>query len=201
MGLGLSSLRSSWGPQLDAQGGCWSSRVWPLGERRSGAGGLEQLKPLCASGLGRQPGDLISTPGNIRVLCRLRPGTPSSLVSSEPGPGGTVTTCYRGHQRRFRLDWVFPPDASQEEVKLHPRTRVGFPPSPQESSGALAPFPALSSSQERDWLDSGREGEATDAGLAAKLGTAVPSRVSPLCPSPPPRLCRPKGNIWFRQEG
>ncbi|XP_055288169.1 kinesin-like protein KIFC2 isoform X8 [Moschus berezovskii] len=64
----------------------------------------------------RQPLDLISTPGNIRVLCRLRPGTPSSLVSLEPGPGGTVTTCYRGHQRRFRLDWVFPPHASQEEV-------------------------------------------------------------------------------------
>uniref|UniRef100_A0A8C2VF13 Kinesin-like protein n=1 Tax=Chinchilla lanigera TaxID=34839 RepID=A0A8C2VF13_CHILA len=53
---------------------------------------------------------------NIRVLCRLRPGTPSSLVSVEPGPGGTVTTCYRGRQRRFCLDWVFPPDASQEEV-------------------------------------------------------------------------------------
>lgn len=27
-GLGLSSLRSSRGPQLDAQGDCWSSRVW-----------------------------------------------------------------------------------------------------------------------------------------------------------------------------
>lgn len=50
------------------------------------------------------------------MLCRLRPGTPSSLVSSEPGPSGTVTTCYRGRQRRFRLDWVFSPEASQEEV-------------------------------------------------------------------------------------
>ncbi|XP_069847751.1 kinesin-like protein KIFC2 [Dipodomys merriami] len=62
------------------------------------------------------PGRLLELKGNIRVLCRLRPGTPSSLVSLEPGPGGTITTCYRGRQRRFCLDWVFPPDASQEEV-------------------------------------------------------------------------------------
>ncbi|ELK11757.1 Kinesin-like protein KIFC2 [Pteropus alecto] len=86
------------------------------------------LGALSASGAGTQlpqeqqgppsgcPGRLLELKGNIRVLCRLRPGTPSSLVSSEPGPGGTVTTCYRGHQHRFRLDWVFPPDASQEEV-------------------------------------------------------------------------------------
>ncbi|XP_042109800.1 kinesin-like protein KIFC2 isoform X3 [Ovis aries] len=76
--------------------------------------GFSERSP--GTGPRRQPLDLISTPGNIRVLCRLRPGTPSSLVSLEPGPGGTVTTCYRGHQRRFRLDWVFPPHASQEEV-------------------------------------------------------------------------------------
>ncbi|XP_006830948.1 PREDICTED: kinesin-like protein KIFC2 [Chrysochloris asiatica] len=62
------------------------------------------------------PGRLLELKGNIRVLCRLRPGAPCGLVSTEPGPGGTVTTCYRGRQRRFRLDWVFPPDASQEEV-------------------------------------------------------------------------------------
>ncbi|XP_023604068.1 kinesin-like protein KIFC2 [Myotis lucifugus] len=85
------------------------------------------LRALSVSGAGPQlpegqqepptgcPGRLLELKGNIRVLCRLRPGTPSSLVSSAPGPGGTVTTCYRGHQRRFRLDWVFPPDASQEE--------------------------------------------------------------------------------------
>lgn len=54
--------------------------------------------------------------GNIRLLCRLRPGAPSHLVSVEPGRRGTVTTCYRGRQRCFRLDWVFAPDASQEEV-------------------------------------------------------------------------------------
>ncbi|KAM7236859.1 hypothetical protein CapIbe_012531, partial [Capra ibex] len=76
--------------------------------------GFSERSP--GTGPRRQPLDLISTPGNIRVLCRLRPGTPSSLVSLVPGPGGTVTTCYRGHQRRFRLDWVFPPHASQEEV-------------------------------------------------------------------------------------
>ena len=68
------------------------------------------------------------------MLCRLRPGTPSSLVSLEPGPGGTVTTCYRGHQRRFRLDWVFPPHASQEEVMFHPWICVSqIPWSPEEA--------------------------------------------------------------------
>ncbi|XP_048214324.1 kinesin-like protein KIFC2 isoform X1 [Perognathus longimembris pacificus] len=62
------------------------------------------------------PGRLLELKGNIRVLCRLRPGTSSSLMNLEPGPGGSITTCYRGRQRRFCLDWVFPPDASQEEV-------------------------------------------------------------------------------------
>ncbi|XP_039702077.1 kinesin-like protein KIFC2 isoform X7 [Pteropus medius] len=88
---------------------------WALGAlSASGAGTqLPQEQQGSPSGC---PGRLLELKGNIRVLCRLRPGTPSSLVSSEPGPGGTVTTCYRGHQHRFRLDWVFPPDASQEEV-------------------------------------------------------------------------------------
>ncbi|XP_040847498.1 kinesin-like protein KIFC2 [Ochotona curzoniae] len=62
------------------------------------------------------PGRLLELRGNIRLLCRLRPGAPSHLVSVEPGRRGTVTTCYRGRQRCFRLDWVFAPDASQEEV-------------------------------------------------------------------------------------
>lgn len=69
----------------------------------------------------------IVTPGNIRVLCRLRPGVPCGLVTAEPGPGGTISTCYRGRQRRFRLDWVFPPDASQEEVTLHSAPVVPLP--------------------------------------------------------------------------
>lgn len=111
---------------------------------------------------------MISTPGNIRVLCRLRPGTPSNLVSSEPGPGGTVTTCYRGHQRRFRLDWVFPPDASQEEVMLHPHTCVDPPSEPSARLGAKVP--RFQQERERGW----------EAGLEAKLGTYVPPRV-PLC--------------------
>ncbi|XP_039702080.1 kinesin-like protein KIFC2 isoform X9 [Pteropus medius] len=93
---------------------------WALGAlSASGAGTqLPQEQQGSPSGC---PGRLLELKGNIRVLCRLRPGTPSSLVSSEPGPGGTVTTCYRGHQHRFRLDWVFPPDASQEEGPPSPR--------------------------------------------------------------------------------
>ena len=123
-GLGLSSLRSNGGPRLDAQGGCWSSRVCGLD--------VEEVGPPHALGPGMRRADAISTPGNIRVLCRLRPGTPSSLVSSEPGPGGTVTTCYRGRQRRFRLDWVFSPEASQEEVMLHLcRPSLAVPPRPK----------------------------------------------------------------------
>ncbi|XP_023364116.1 kinesin-like protein KIFC2 isoform X2 [Otolemur garnettii] len=88
---------------------------WALGSLSAGESGTrlptgqQGPPPGC-------PGRLPELKGNIRVLCRLRPGTPSSLVSMEPGPGGTVTTCYRGHHRRFRLDWVFPPDTSQEEV-------------------------------------------------------------------------------------
>ena len=119
-GLGLSFLRNSGGPQLDAQGGCWSSRVWQAWK-------VEEEGPPHALGPGRQPTDVIFIPGNIRVLCRLRPGTPSSLVSSEPGPSGTVTTCYRGRQRRFHLDWVFSPEASQEEVMPHPCACAGLP--------------------------------------------------------------------------
>lgn len=80
------------------------------------------------------------------MLCRLRPGTPSSLVSSEPGPGGSVTTYYRGHRHRFRLDWVFPPDASQEEVML-PSDPWADPPS--ESPGGSGPLP-LSCSRWRE---------------------------------------------------
>ncbi|XP_074172643.1 kinesin-like protein KIFC2 isoform X7 [Rhinolophus sinicus] len=87
---------------------------WALGALSASGGGTqlpkEQQRPPAGC-----PGRLLELKGNIRVLCRLRPGTPSSLVSSEPGPGGTVTTCYRGRRHCFRLDWVFPPDASQEE--------------------------------------------------------------------------------------
>lgn len=138
------------GPQLDAQGGCWSSRVWQAWEVEGWGGKLEELEPLHALGPGRQPTDLISIPGNIRVLCRLRPGTPSSLVSLEPGPSGTVTTCYRGRQRRFRLDWVFSPEASQEEVMLHPCPCADLPSyCPRVRRGSRFPFIWLP-----QWLDS-----------------------------------------------
>ncbi|XP_012503555.1 PREDICTED: kinesin-like protein KIFC2 isoform X2 [Propithecus coquereli] len=88
---------------------------WALGALSAGGAGT-QLPTGQEGPSAGCPGRLPELKGNIRVLCRLRPGTPSSLVSVEPGPGGTVTTHYRGRHRRFRLDWVFPPDASQEEV-------------------------------------------------------------------------------------
>ncbi|KAK7801226.1 hypothetical protein U0070_015403 [Myodes glareolus] len=117
-GLGLSSQRGNRDHQLDAQGGFWNSRVrLALGveQRRLQDG---RRGALHVSGLRSQSAGVVPNAGNIRVLCRLRPaeGIPSSLVSVEPGQGGTITTCYRGRQHRFRLDWVFPPDASQEEV-------------------------------------------------------------------------------------
>lgn len=87
---------------------------WALGALSAGGAG-SQLPEEQGPPTGCQE-RLLELKGNIRVLCRLRPGTPSSLLSVEPGPRGTVTTCYRGRQRRFCLDWVFPPDASQEEV-------------------------------------------------------------------------------------
>lgn len=88
---------------------------WALGALSAGGPGPQPSEEPRGSPTGC-PGRLLELKGNIRVLCRLRPGAPSSQVSAEPGPGGTVTTCYRGRQRRFRLDWVFPPDAGQEEV-------------------------------------------------------------------------------------
>ncbi|KAM5280682.1 kinesin-like protein KIFC2 [Ctenodactylus gundi] len=88
---------------------------WALGTLSAGGAATQLLEGQQGPPAGC-PERLLELKGNIRVLCRLRPGTPSSLVSVEAGPGGTVTTCYRGRQRRFCLDWVFPADASQEEV-------------------------------------------------------------------------------------
>ncbi|XP_029778929.1 kinesin-like protein KIFC2 isoform X4 [Suricata suricatta] len=88
---------------------------WALGALSAGGAGAQLPEEQQGPPTGC-PGRLLELKGNIRVLCRLRPGTPSSLVSLEPGPSGTVTTCYRGRQRCFRLDWVFSPEASQEEV-------------------------------------------------------------------------------------
>ncbi|KAK2509010.1 hypothetical protein MC885_013693, partial [Smutsia gigantea] len=88
---------------------------WALGALSAGRAGTQLPEEQQGPPTGC-PGRLLELKGNIRVLCRLKPGTCSSLLSSESGPGGTITTCYRGHQRHFRLDWVFPPNASQEEV-------------------------------------------------------------------------------------
>lgn len=131
-GLGLSSQRGSRDHQLDAQGGFWNSRVrLALGveQRRLQDG---RRGALHVSGLRSQSAGVVPNAGNIRVLCRLRPaeGIPSSLVSVEPGQGGTITTCYRGRQHRFRLDWVFPPDASQEEVTATFTSVLTLPQSP-----------------------------------------------------------------------
>ncbi|XP_038616138.1 kinesin-like protein KIFC2 isoform X2 [Tachyglossus aculeatus] len=63
-------------------------------------------------------GPRLELKGNIRVLCRLKPGTPGDAMNVEPGPGGTITAQHRGRQRRFCLDRVFPPQATQEEVFL-----------------------------------------------------------------------------------
>ncbi|XP_043340192.1 kinesin-like protein KIFC2 isoform X6 [Cervus canadensis] len=110
-GLVSTFTQSCQGSLSEAQG----QVSWALGALSADGAGT-QLAEAPQGPLPGCPGRLLELKGNIRVLCRLRPGTPSSLVSLEPGPGGTVTTCYRGHQRRFRLDWVFPPHASQEEV-------------------------------------------------------------------------------------
>ncbi|XP_021071998.1 kinesin-like protein KIFC2 [Mus pahari] len=112
-GLVSTFTQSCQGSLSEAQG----QVSWALGALSAGKAKTQlpvghQAPPTGCSGR------LLELKGNIRVLCRLRPaeGQPSSLVSVEPGQGGTITTCYRGRQHRFRLDWVFPQDASQEEV-------------------------------------------------------------------------------------
>ncbi|XP_044514267.1 kinesin-like protein KIFC2 [Gracilinanus agilis] len=88
---------------------------WALGELSASQWGKRvpeiRKKPRRA-----YQGRLLELRGNIRVLCRLKPGSPGNLLNVNPGPGGTVTANYRGRQRHFRLDRVFPPDATQEEV-------------------------------------------------------------------------------------
>nr|XP_020670535.1 kinesin-like protein KIFC2 [Pogona vitticeps] len=69
---------------------------------------------------------LLELKGNIRVLCRLKPpaeeeqeereGDGGATVEADSTDDGTVTTCYKGKSRAFRLDKVFLPQATQEEV-------------------------------------------------------------------------------------
>ncbi|XP_053104011.1 kinesin-like protein KIFC2 isoform X2 [Hemicordylus capensis] len=70
---------------------------------------------------------LLELKGNIRVLCRLKPLTKADWQEEEGGPpsveadpmdDGCVTACYKGKERTFRLDKVFLPQATQEEVFL-----------------------------------------------------------------------------------
>lgn len=82
------------------------------------------------------------------MLCRLKPGVPSGLVSTEPGPGGTISICFRGRQRRFCLDWVFPSDTTQEEVTLHSgwlQSPDPYPPIPFPSQSTRCPSVLLPS--------------------------------------------------------
>ncbi|XP_012980631.1 kinesin-like protein KIFC2 isoform X2 [Mesocricetus auratus] len=112
-GLVSTFTQSCQGSLSEAQGQVsWALGALSAGGARNQLSEAQQGPPTGCSGR------LLELKGNIRVLCRLRPaeGTPSSPVSVEPGQGGTIATCYRGRQHRFRLDWVFPPDASQEEV-------------------------------------------------------------------------------------
>ncbi|XP_044309174.1 kinesin-like protein KIFC2 [Varanus komodoensis] len=66
---------------------------------------------------------LLELKGNIRVLCRLKPLTQEdqqegagAAVEAGPADDGCVRACYKGKERTFRLDKVFLPQATQEEV-------------------------------------------------------------------------------------
>ncbi|XP_066479199.1 kinesin-like protein KIFC2 [Tiliqua scincoides] len=67
---------------------------------------------------------LLEVKGNIRVLCRLKPlikadwkeGEVGTAVGADPTDDGCVTACYKGKERTFKLDKVFLPQATQEEV-------------------------------------------------------------------------------------
>ncbi|XP_013926804.1 PREDICTED: kinesin-like protein KIFC3, partial [Thamnophis sirtalis] len=70
---------------------------------------------------------LLELKGNIRVLCRLKPLTEEEQQQGAPGgprveagsaEDGSVTASYKGKEHHFKLDKVFLPCASQEEVFL-----------------------------------------------------------------------------------
>uniref|UniRef100_A0A4X2ME56 Kinesin-like protein n=1 Tax=Vombatus ursinus TaxID=29139 RepID=A0A4X2ME56_VOMUR len=110
-GLVIAFTQNYQGALKEAQG----QVCWALGELSGSQWGRrvpeKRKKPRRA-----YQGRLLELRGNIRVLCRLKPGSPGNLLNVNPGPGGTITANYRGRQRHFRLDRVFPPDATQEEV-------------------------------------------------------------------------------------
>ncbi|XP_051827226.1 kinesin-like protein KIFC2 [Antechinus flavipes] len=110
-GLVIAFTQNYQGALKEAQG----QVCWALGELSASHWGRrvpeKRKKPRRA-----YHGRLLELKGNIRVLCRLKPGSPGNLLNVNPGPGGTITANYRGRQRHFRLDRVFPPDATQEEV-------------------------------------------------------------------------------------
>nr|XP_060631993.1 kinesin-like protein KIFC3 [Anolis sagrei ordinatus] len=69
---------------------------------------------------------LLELKGNIRVLCRLKPltkgeeqeGEGGAKVEADPLDESCVTAYYKGKEHSFRLDKVFLPQATQEEVFL-----------------------------------------------------------------------------------
>ncbi|XP_008121644.2 kinesin-like protein KIFC2 [Anolis carolinensis] len=70
---------------------------------------------------------LLELKGNIRVLCRLKPltkgeeeqeGEGGARVEADPSDEACVTARYKGKEHSFRLDKVFLPQATQEEVFL-----------------------------------------------------------------------------------
>lgn len=138
--------------ELKGKIGFGSGAVTTTGWKKRSSPRFRAKEPICWCG---------PNAGNIRVLCRLRPaeGIPSSLVSVEPGQGGTITTCYRGRQHRFRLDWVFPPDASQEEVTATFTSVLTLPQSPLGPKEARSlSHDCLSTLKVGGWVPSVREG-------------------------------------------
>ncbi|XP_060119820.1 kinesin-like protein KIFC3 [Heteronotia binoei] len=68
--------------------------------------------------------ELLDLKGNIRVLCRMKPptgteqqeGEAGARVDADPTDDGCVTAFHKGKERCFKLDKVFLPQATQEEV-------------------------------------------------------------------------------------
>uniref|UniRef100_UPI00398F30AF kinesin-like protein KIFC3 n=1 Tax=Pristiophorus japonicus TaxID=55135 RepID=UPI00398F30AF len=67
---------------------------------------------------------LVELRGNIRVLCRVKPvtetnpteGLTPAVLTTDPDQDSRVTLLYKGKERSFELDKVFPSQATQEQV-------------------------------------------------------------------------------------